>query len=102
MPTEDKEARFLQCIGEPTRLRIMKLLAGGERCVGDIVSALGREQSLVSHHLRALKDCNVVITRQEAQKVYYHLASPELAEIVLKSESLVTRLSLCQNGRCGE
>jgi ArsR family transcriptional regulator len=99
---EDYQARFLRCIGEPTRLRILKLLAGGERCVGDIVELLDKEQSLVSHHLRALKDCRVVDVRQEAQKAYYSLADPMLAELVLKIESLLKAVPLCQNpeGTC--
>ena len=31
MPIEDEQARFLRCIGEPTRLQILKLLADRER-----------------------------------------------------------------------
>ncbi|MFH1775733.1 MAG: metalloregulator ArsR/SmtB family transcription factor [Chloroflexota bacterium] len=95
MSAEDDLARFLKCIGEPTRLRILKLLAGGERCAGEIVGATHREQSLVSHHLRALRECNIVAMRQEGQKVYYKLADARLAELVLKSEPLIKELSLC-------
>ena len=101
MTIEDNQARLLKCIGEPTRLRILKLLAGGEKCVGEIVEALDKEQSLVSHHLRALKDCNIVVVRQEAQKIFYKLADPRLAELVLKSEAIMKELPLCQgNGVC--
>jgi len=96
MNIEDNQARFLRCIGEPTRLQILKLLSSGEKCVGEIVVTVGKEQSLVSHHLRALKECNIVLARQEAQKIYYRLADPGLAELVLKSESLMKELSLCQ------
>lgn len=59
------QARFLRCIGEPSRLRILKLLASGDKCVGEIVEVLNKEQSLVSHHLRALKECNIVAAKQE-------------------------------------
>lgn len=96
IPIEQSQARFLKCIGEHTRLKILKLLVDGDRCVGEIVRGTSREQSLISHHLRVLKDCNIVISRQEAQKVYYRLADPRLAELVLKSESLVKELPLCQ------
>ena len=71
MLAQEDQARFLRCIGEPTRLQMLKLLAAGERCVGELASLIGKEQSLVSHHLKALKDCNIVKERQEAQKVYY-------------------------------
>jgi len=103
MSIQDEQARFLRCIGEPTRLQILKLLAGGEKCVGEIVEALHREQSLVSHHLRALKACNIVVARQEAPKIYYGLADPRLAELIATSESLMKELLLCQSkGVCYE
>ena len=96
MTIEDDQARFLKCIGEPTRLRILKLLAGGEKCVGEVVKVLDKEQSLVSHHLRALKDCNIVVVRQEAQKIYYALTDPALAELVFKCEAIMKELPVCQ------
>ncbi len=89
MTLEDEQARFLRCIGEPTRLQILKLLANSEKCVGEITEALNKEQSLVSHHLRALKECNIVVSRQEAQKIYYELADPRLSELVATSEALM-------------
>ena len=96
MTMEDEQARFLRCIGEPTRLQILKLLANNEKCVGEITEALNKEQSSVSHHLKALKECNIVVARQEAQNIYYKLADPRLAELVLNSATLMKELSLCQ------
>jgi len=92
----EKEARLLHCLGEPTRLQIVKLLADGEKYVGEIVDAINREQSLISHHLKALKKCNIVIARQRAQKVYYKLIDPRLAQLVLIIESLVCEIPLCE------
>jgi len=96
MSTAEDQARFMRCIGEPTRLQILKLLAGGDRCVGEISSLLSREQSLVSHHLKALKQCNIVKERQEAQKVYYSLADARLARLITDCEALMKELSLCK------
>ena len=93
---ESDQARFLRCIGEPTRLRILKLLADGDKCVGEIADILNKEQSLITHHLRALKDCNIVVARQDAQKIYYKLVDPRLAVLVLTSESIMKELPLCQ------
>mgnify|MGYP001071330861 CR=1 FL=1 len=92
----EDQARFLRCIGEPTRLQILKLLARGERCVGELASVLDKEQSLISHHLRALKECNIVKERQEAQKVYYKLMDARLASLIINSEALMKELSLCK------
>jgi DNA-binding transcriptional ArsR family regulator len=96
MTIAEDQARFLRCIGEPTRLQILKLLAKGERCVGELSSVLNKEQSLISHHLRALKECNIVKERQEAQKVFYKLMDTRLARLIIDSEALMKELSLCK------
>jgi DNA-binding transcriptional ArsR family regulator len=93
---EEEQARFLRCIGEPTRLQILKLLTDGERCVGELAGVLNKEQSLVSHHLRALKECNIVKERQEGQKVYYRLTDARLARLIIDSEALMKEVSLCK------
>jgi DNA-binding transcriptional ArsR family regulator len=96
MSAQEEQGRFLRCIGEPTRLQMLKLLTEGEKCVGELASLLSREQSLVSHHLKALKECNIVKERQEAQKVYYDLADVRLARLITDSEALMQELSLCK------
>ncbi len=95
MTIDDDQARFLRCIGEPTRLRILKLLAGGEKRVGELMNALNKEQSLISHHLGALRECNIVVARQEAKNIYYQLADPRLAGLVRGSEAIMKELALC-------
>ena len=96
MTVAEDQARFLRCIGEPTRLQILKSLSRRERCVGELSDVLNREQSLISHHLRALKECNIVKERQEAQKVYYTLADARLATLIVDCEALMKELSLCK------
>ncbi len=96
MTAAEDQARFLKCIGEPTRLQILKLLAEGEKCVGELTSVLGKEQSLISHHLRALRECSIVTERQEAQKVYYKLTQGRLASFIIDCEALMKELSLCK------
>ena len=97
MALEEHQAKFLKCIGEPMRLKIIKLLSCGEKCVNEIVEALGRGQPLVSHHLKALKSCGIVVSEQRAQKIYYRLSDVRIAELVLTSETLLKDLPLCQD-----
>ena len=85
----------MKCIGEPTRLRIIRLLSQGEQCVGDMCQAFAKDQPLVSYHLRALRECGIVIARQETQKVYYHLADSILAQLLILIDSVVTNLRPC-------
>ena len=96
MSIVEDQARFLRCIGEATRLQILKQLAESERCVGELTGVLNKEQSLISHHLRALKECNIVKERQAAQKVYYKLTDTRLARLIIDCEALMNELSLCK------
>jgi len=96
MTVAEDQTRFLRCIGEPTRLRILNLLTRGERCVGELTNVLNKEQSLISHHLKALKECNIVKERQEAQKVYYRLTDARLGRLIIDCEYLMSELSLCK------
>src|ERR1700679_377829 len=58
-------------VAEPRRREILTYLAGAERPVGDIVSALGLEQPSVSKHLRVLRDVGLVRMRcRGRQKLY--------------------------------
>jgi DNA-binding transcriptional ArsR family regulator len=100
--TEEEQARLLKCIGEVNRLRILKEILNEERCVTDIVNAIGKEQSLISHHLKHLKDCNIVVTQHRAKKIYYRLSHPRLGKIITQSEQLVKELPICQEKECNE
>jgi len=58
-------------VAEPRRREILSYLAGDERPVGDIVTALGFEQPSVSKHLRVLREVGLVRMRcQGRQKLY--------------------------------
>lgn len=85
---DERQAALLRCLGEPTRLKILKLLLDGEKCVAEITDALGKEQSLISFHLKVLKACRVVRDRQEAQRCYYSIAHPCLAGLMQAGEAI--------------
>ncbi len=61
-------------LGDPTRLRILQALMGGECCVSDLADKLVMEQSAVSHQLRVLRDAALVQFRRQGKTVYYSLA----------------------------
>ena len=70
-------ASRLSALADETRLRILELLLDGERCVCELTDALGLGQSLLSFHLRTLKETGLVTDRREGRWVYY-AASPEV------------------------
>lgn len=60
-------------VAEPRRREILDLLAGGERSVNDLVALLGLAQSLVSKHLRVLREVGLVDVRNEGRQRLYRL-----------------------------
>ena len=99
MQEQFDQARFLTCIAEPTRIQILLLLTNNQkRCVGEIADILGKEQSLISHHLARLRKCNIVFATQTAQKAYYAITDSRVSELVLIVQSLVKSLPLCKQG----
>ncbi|HEY2091351.1 MAG TPA: metalloregulator ArsR/SmtB family transcription factor [Thermoanaerobaculia bacterium] len=66
--------RLLQAVGDPTRLRLLNLLRGGEICVCYFVEILGEPQPKVSRHLAYLRRAGVVDVRREGKWMHYKLA----------------------------
>ena len=58
---------------DETRLRLIDLLRNGECCVCELTDALGAGQSLLSFHLKALKDAGLITDRREGRWSYYAL-----------------------------
>lgn len=68
-------------VADPTRRRVLDLLRGRERSVGELVEALGMTQPAVSKHLRVLRDHGLVDVRVDAQRRLYRLHPGPLAEM---------------------
>jgi len=77
MPTSDPEscAAKLRVLSDPTRLEVMRLLGVGPRAVKELLTELAIEQSLLSHHLKVLRDANLVRSEVEGQSRRYHIMS---------------------------
>ncbi|AKM82617.1 TPA: ArsR family transcriptional regulator [Candidatus Berkelbacteria bacterium] len=73
-------ADFLRTISEENRLRILCILKEKERCVCEIWSELKIPQNLASHHLKVLRDFNLIESRKEGLNVYYSLNNQEINE----------------------
>ncbi len=63
----------LQALSDPTRQRIVEMLAGGELCSGDIASRFALSPPAISQHLKTLRGAKLVRVRTEAQKRIYQL-----------------------------
>jgi DNA-binding transcriptional ArsR family regulator len=70
-------AAVLAALGEPNRLRLLRLLLDGERCVAQCVEDTGLVQSLVSKHLGRLVDLGLVHRRPCGRRNYHSVLDPD-------------------------
>lgn len=81
-------ARRFHALSDETRLALIVLLRGGERCVCELTAALGSAQSRLSFHLKTLKDAGMVQDRREGRWVYYSLVPESLEGLDAALEAL--------------
>ena len=73
-------ARF-KALSDSHRLRILDRLRSGEHCVCELTDVLDAGQSLLSFHLRVLKEAGLVTDRREGRWMHYTLNADTIAEI---------------------
>jgi DNA-binding transcriptional ArsR family regulator len=71
----------LSVLADPTRRRIVEILAGGALCAGEIASRFDVSAPAVSQHLKALRNANLVQVRRDAQKRIYELNPQGVEEL---------------------
>jgi ArsR family transcriptional regulator len=72
--TLEQVAVFLKCLGEPTRLRILRAIHDEEKTVSQLMEEIKAGQSNISKHLATLTWAHIVIARREGTSTYYRLA----------------------------
>lgn len=77
----DRAVSLFHALSDATRLSILEMLRGGERCVCELQDELGAAQSRLSFHLRVLKDAGLVSDRREGRWSYYRIVPEALAEV---------------------
>jgi ArsR family transcriptional regulator len=68
---------LFRALADPTRLRLLNLIADREICVGYFVEVLGVSQPKVSRHLAYLRKAGIVDSRREGKRMHYRLAMPK-------------------------
>jgi arsenate reductase/ArsR family transcriptional regulator len=81
-----------KAVADPSRIRILKLLEGGELCVCQITAVMDLAPATISKHLAALKTAGLLQHRRDAKWVHYRLAeralnlyAPHFLELVKSS-----------------
>jgi ArsR family transcriptional regulator len=81
-PLYRRKAELFKTLGHPARIRILELLAEGERSVSDLQPHVGLEASHLSQQLGVLRRAGVVAARKQGTSVIYSMASPRMTELM--------------------
>ncbi len=77
MPKPSKESsaqtEWLAAFGEPTRLALIRALAAGEKTVTQLATEVGTEMVNVSHHLKIMRDAELVTVQKDGRFMIYSL-----------------------------
>ena len=85
----DLLAKYFRGFGDPTRLRILALVAEQERSVGELVSELGQPQPKVSNHLACLRWCGFVTAERRGKRVFYRVADGRVTDVIGLTRTLL-------------
>jgi len=73
---------FLKAVSDENRLKIICFLKKGEKCVCDISNFLELPQNLVSHHLKVLKEQNILASKKDGVKIIYSINKRNIFNII--------------------
>lgn len=78
-------ADIFKQLSDTTRIRIFWLLCHTEQCVINISALMEMSSPAVSHHLRGLRSCGLIVSRREGKEVYYRAADNQQAKLLHKT-----------------
>lgn len=86
-------AERFRALGDPTRLKIIRVLCKGERCVQDLVAEVGAGQTNISKHLGLLSRAGLVAHRRDGRFLFYRIGAREVEGVcALVCNGIKTRL----------
>jgi len=88
MESIERQVKVFKALGDPTRLKILKMLAKCEKCVCEIIPSTGKSQPTTSAHLKILHEAGLVKSRKEGLSVYYRLADESVKELIKAAEKI--------------
>lgn len=90
----DRDVLLLQGAGDPTRLAILRQLAGGDGvCACDFTACCDVAQPTVSHHLKVLREAGWVRSERRASFIYYYLRPEALVRFQQLADGLAPAIA---------
>jgi ArsR family transcriptional regulator len=77
-----EDLEILKALGDETRLKIVKFLLDGEKCVCEIFPHVKRTQSTTSTQLDVLRTAGILDSRKDGKKVYYFIKDKRILKLL--------------------
>jgi len=94
--------RFFSNLANPTRLAALEQLIQKPMSVNELATALGQEQSMISHNLKPLLECNLIVIEKQGKKHVYTVNEetllPIFGAIENHAQKFCPRGGKCLNG----
>ncbi len=90
-PITEAKADLFKALAHPARVRVLELLAEGERSMGELAEASGLELSHLSQHVTQLLRAGIVDSRRVKNTVVCSLRDPQTAELLAVARRLISR-----------
>lgn len=88
-PGLELKAKLFRGFADPSRLALLNALCEGELTVTQLVEATGLSQPNASAHLACLRDCGLVLSRQEGRFVYYDIADGRTEKLLHEADEIL-------------
>lgn len=83
-------AKFFRGLADPSQLALLLVLRTGEKTVSQLSDETGLSPSNVSNHLACLKDCGLVLNRQEWRLVHYRIADEKILAVFTVADAVMS------------
>lgn len=91
----EQNAKIFKALGDPNRLKILDILSCGEKCVCDLLESFEFTQPTLSHHIKVLTECGLVLSRKEGIWNYYKLHMTNANRLILSLMNIITDTEEC-------
>lgn len=89
VPLYRAKADFFRALGHPARIRLLELLADGDKPVHQLRAAIDIEASSLSHQLAVLREHGLVDQHREAGAVIYSLTLPAVRDLLMAARAIL-------------
>ena len=100
--TEKEMALVFKALSDENRIRILRLLHGGEKCACKLLEELDISQPTLSHHMKILCDAGIVTGLKEGKWIHYSMCGEGVAQVRALMKDLLSPENIPTDRTCKE